>query len=165
MDDIYIYIHICCGVIIWSKFGPLRGYYLVQVCLFLTVYVKNTRAIGVSTHFCSKQKVARKKIQGLSSGPNWPLLRRTKLGPENNPYLDQIITPQMYFLLFFASEHVLKCLFYNDFEHQPNFSQNLSKKTITFHILQTQVIKTFFVATLLLTKNWCFDLSFFERKH
>ena len=30
---IYIYIYIlCCGVIIWAKFGLLRCYYLGQVC-------------------------------------------------------------------------------------------------------------------------------------
>ena len=28
----YIYIYICCGVIIWSKFGGFKCYYLVQVC-------------------------------------------------------------------------------------------------------------------------------------
>ena len=28
---IYIYIHTCCEVIIWSKFGGFKGYYLVQV--------------------------------------------------------------------------------------------------------------------------------------
>ena len=27
----YVYIYICCEVIIWSKFGPIRVYYLVQV--------------------------------------------------------------------------------------------------------------------------------------
>ena len=30
----HIYIYICCGVIIWSKFGPFGSYYLVQVCFF-----------------------------------------------------------------------------------------------------------------------------------
>ena len=32
---IYIYIYICCGVVIWSKFGGFKCYYLVQVCFFL----------------------------------------------------------------------------------------------------------------------------------
>ena len=31
---IYICIYICCGVIIWAKFGLLRCYYLGQVCFF-----------------------------------------------------------------------------------------------------------------------------------
>ena len=31
---IYIYIYICCGGIIWAKFGLLRCYYLGQVCFF-----------------------------------------------------------------------------------------------------------------------------------
>ena len=30
--SICIYIYACCGVFIWSKFGLLRGDYLVQVC-------------------------------------------------------------------------------------------------------------------------------------
>ena len=32
---VYVYIYICCGVIIWSKFGPFESYYLVQVCFFI----------------------------------------------------------------------------------------------------------------------------------
>ena len=27
---IYIYVHACCEVIIWAKFGVLKGYYLGQ---------------------------------------------------------------------------------------------------------------------------------------
>ena len=39
----YIYIYrVSCGVIIWSKFGLLRGYYLVQVCLCFNIVCKNT---------------------------------------------------------------------------------------------------------------------------
>ena len=54
---------------------------------------KCTISIGVSTPFLNK-KVARNKIQGLFSGPIWPFASCNKLGPDHNPYLDQIITPR-----------------------------------------------------------------------
>ena len=56
---IYIYIYICCGVIVWSKFGLLRGYYLVQVCFFYAVCQKHYK-IGFQHIFWTKQ-FARKK--------------------------------------------------------------------------------------------------------
>ena len=46
---IYVYIYICCGVIIWAKFGLLRCYYLGQVCFFYkTLFVRKHYKIGVS---------------------------------------------------------------------------------------------------------------------
>ena len=52
----YIYIYICCGVIIWSKFGPFGSYYLVQVVFFLKHRLpKNTIKIGVSALFLEKE--------------------------------------------------------------------------------------------------------------
>ena len=65
--DIYIYIYEWCGVIIWSKFGLLRGYYLVRVVL--TLFVKNTIRIGVSAQ-CVWRKSCAQQIQGLLSGPS-----------------------------------------------------------------------------------------------
>ena len=44
------YIYMCCGVIIWSKFGLFNSYYLVQV-RFLTLFVKKHYKIGVSDFF------------------------------------------------------------------------------------------------------------------
>ena len=38
--QLYIYTYICCGVIIWAKFGLLRCYYLGQVCFYKTLFVK-----------------------------------------------------------------------------------------------------------------------------
>ena len=38
-SHIYIYIYICCEVIIWSKFGVFKCYYLVQVGVFKCYYL------------------------------------------------------------------------------------------------------------------------------
>ena len=40
--NIYIYIYICCGVIIWAKFGLLRCYYLGQVCFLQNTVCQKT---------------------------------------------------------------------------------------------------------------------------
>ena len=91
--DIYIYY---CGVIIWSKFGLLRGYYLVQVCFFLfSLVCQKHYKIGVSALFWTKK--LRTKISGVTIWSKSAFLKRTQLGPDNNPYLDQIITPQNVF--------------------------------------------------------------------
>ena len=39
LQHIYIYIYICCEVIIWSKFGVFKCYYLVQVGVFKCYYL------------------------------------------------------------------------------------------------------------------------------
>ena len=51
-----------CGVIIWSKFGGFKCYYLVQVCFFFIKHQlsKNTIKIGVSALFFAKQNCAPK---------------------------------------------------------------------------------------------------------
>ena len=71
------------GGIIWSKF-------------FFALLVKNTIKIGVSalSNSCAQT------FEGLSSGPSWHFFTRTQLGPDNNPYLEQIITPQNVFSFF-----------------------------------------------------------------
>ena len=110
----YIYIYIfffiySCRVIIWAKFGDLKGYYLGQVLLKKTLFAKkHYKNRGFST-FLSVHK----KFEGLLAGPSWPFLCCNKLGPENNPYLAQIITLQNghLFAFFFAFENVLKYLF------------------------------------------------------
>ena len=68
---------VCCGAIIWSKFGPLRGYCLVQV---LIIFISNTACqkhykIGVQ-HFLFEKSGAH-KIQGLLSGPCLHFFKRT----------------------------------------------------------------------------------------
>ena len=113
--SIYIYIYICCGVIIWAKFGLLRCYYLGQVCFFTKHCLsKNTIKIGVSALFFWKKNCAR-KFEVLLSGPSWSFLRCSQLGPNNNTYLAQITTPQnaffFVFFVFFAFKNSLKYLF------------------------------------------------------
>ena len=87
-------------------------YYLGQVWLFEVLLSgpslfftkhclsKNTIKIGVSAGFFEKKNCAR-KFEVLLSGPSWSFLRCSQLGPNNNTYLAQIITPQNAFFLFF----------------------------------------------------------------
>ena len=94
---IYMYrehIHICCGVIIWAKFVLLRCHYLGQVCFFTKhcLSIKHYKHRGFSAFF-EKQNCARKFEVSLS-GPSWPFLSCNQLGPDNDTYLAQIITPQ-----------------------------------------------------------------------
>ena len=72
---------------------------------------KNTIKIGVSALFFAKKNCAR-KFEVLLSGPSWSFLRCSQLGPNNNTYLAQIITPQnAFFFVFFAFKNLLKYLF------------------------------------------------------
>ena len=58
-----LYIYICCGVIIWSKFGGFKCYYLVQVCFFIKHRLsKNTIKIGISALFL-QNKIARQNFK------------------------------------------------------------------------------------------------------
>ena len=95
---IYIYIYICCGVIIWSKFCLLRGYYLAQVCFFNTVCQRHYKNRGFSTFVVTKK--LRAQNSGVVIWSECAFLKRTQLGSDNNPYLDQIITPQTVFWYF-----------------------------------------------------------------
>ena len=133
---IYIYVCVCCGFIIWSKFGLLEELLsgpslLKQRTLFVK---KNTENRGFKTFWFTKS-CAQKK-EGLLSGPSWPFLEKAKLGPDNNPYLDQIVTLQNGIFCF---QNVLRCLFWQCFLHQPNVAQKWPNKTITFHILQNTI--------------------------
>ena len=106
---------LCCGVIIWSKFGLCRGYYLVQDCVQKTMFVKRHYKIGLSA-------LKSAKFQGLLSGPSWPLLCCNKLGPDNNPYLDQIITQNKKIVCLFL---LLKMCWNTCFTVLLNINQNL----------------------------------------
>ena len=72
------------------------------------------------------------KFQGLLSGPSWPCLCCKKLGPENNPYLAQIITPQngMSFALFCFKNVLMKVLMFTMISVHSNeaFAQSHSKQ-------------------------------------
>ena len=90
---VYMFVYVCCGVIIWSKFGLFRGYYLVQVCVLKNIVCQqHYKNRGFSIF-----QVARIK-SGVLIWCKFAFLKRTQLGPDNNPYLDQIITPQNVFL-------------------------------------------------------------------
>ena len=109
---IYIYMHM-----LWCYYlgqvwpfevllsGPSLFFYKT---LFVKKHYKNR---GFSTFFnCAR------KFEVLLSGPSWPFLRCSQLGPDNNTYLAQIITPQnAFFFQFFAFKHLLKPLFYSVF--------------------------------------------------
>ena len=89
------------GVIIWAKF-------VFYKTLFVKKHYKNR---GFSTFFFWKKNCAR-KFEVLLSGPSWSFLRCSQLGPNNNTYLAQIITPQnAFFFQFFAFKNLLKYLF------------------------------------------------------
>ena len=52
------------------------------------------------------------------------------------------------------------------FEKQPKTGKKAAKKLFTFCKTQVDTKKNFYVATPLLTKNWCFfELAFFKEKH
>ena len=133
-QHIYIY---GCGVIIWAKFGLLRCYYLGQVCFFTKHCLsKNAIKIGVSALFVLKKNCTR-KFEVLLSGPSWSFLRCSQLGPDNNTYLAQILTPQNAFFCFFLRLKICwNTYFYSVFWASTTIWQKRRKKTITFHILQ-----------------------------
>ena len=110
------------GVIIWAKFVFTKMYQNAIKYIYIYIF----RHIKKEVH-----------LQGLVSWPTWSFLCCNKLGPDNNPYLAQIITSHDVFL----SEDVLK----NPsptvlFEHQNKFARNWAKKTMIFHIFKARVI-------------------------
>ena len=158
--------NLCCGVVIWAKFGLLRCYYLGQVCFFTKHCVKKHNKIGVWALFLKKERA---QIWGVIIWAKLAILSCNQLGPDNNTYLAQIRTPQNGIFLFFcAFKNVLKYLFYSVFEHQPKLAKNVGKKNDNFsHFAKHSFTKKKrFVATPLLTKNWCFwTLNFWNQKH
>ena len=110
----YVYKHICMYVCMYvcMYIYIYWCYYLGQVwpfevllsgpSLFITKHClsKNNIKIGVSAFFFEKN--CARKFEVLLSGPSWPFLRCSQLGPDNNTYLAQIITPQnaLFFCFF-----------------------------------------------------------------
>ena len=75
----------------------------------------------------------------LLSGPSWPFLSCSQLGPDNNTYLAQIITPQNGFLLlFFMCWNTYFIVF---FEHLPKFGKKWSKNDNFSHFAKHRLIK------------------------
>ena len=161
----------CTHIAMYTYIYMLWCYYLGQVwpfevllsgpSLLFTKHClsKNTINIrGFSTFFL--KKYCARKFEVLLSGPSWPFLSCSQIGPDNN-------TSKCIFFQFFAFENVLKYLFYSVFcEHQPKFGKNGQKKDNFSHFPKHRFIKkTHFVATPLLTKNWCFSTLFFETKN
>ena len=102
----------------------------------------------------------------LLSGPSWSFLRCSQLGPDNNTYLAQIITPQNAFFQFFVFKNVLKYLFYSVFL---NMNQNLAKKggkNDNFsHFAKHRFIKNPFCCNLFLFLFFCvFQFVFLKLK-
>ena len=95
----------------------------------------------------------------LSSGPSWPFLSCSKLGPDNNTYLAQIITPQNG--IFFAYKMCWNTYVYSVFNINQNLAKMGQKKTITFHILQKKGPKKRYFATPPFSKLGVFFLFFF----
>ena len=90
LQRIYIYdVELISGLSLASHF---MGYYLGQVCFIEnTVCRKRYNNMGFDTFW---KKSCAQQFQGLLSGPSWPFLCCDKLGPDNNPHLSQIITPE-----------------------------------------------------------------------
>ena len=98
--------------------GPSLFFYKT---LFVKKHYKNR---GFST-FVLKKNCAR-KFEVLLSGPSWSFLRCSQLGPDNNTYLAQIITPQnAFFFKFFC---FYKCAEIPIFIVFLNMNQNLAKR-------------------------------------
>ena len=124
---------------------------------------KNTIKIGVSAHL----KNCARKFEVLLSGPSWPFLSCSQLGPDNNTYLAQIITPQNGFvLLFLAFKMCWNTNCYSVFEHQPKFGKKGAKNDNFFTFCKTQVDKK---PVLLQPPFWptivVFQLGFLNQKH
>ena len=159
----YIYIYMRCRVIIWAKFGHLKGYYLGQVCFLKTLFAeKHYKNRGFNIFW----KKYAQKIEGLISGPSWPFLCCNKHGLDNNPYLAQKITLQNGHFSFFC---FWKCaeipIFIVFFEHHPKFGQKRGKQKDNFsHFAKHRLLKNHFVATPLLTKIGVFQLVFLKPK-
>ena len=86
-----------CIYMLWSyylaKIGQLRCYHLGQVFFLEVVCIKNTINIGFR-HISKRGAVAQSNCRRYSLGQGFPFLFCTKLGPDKNTYLAQIITPQ-----------------------------------------------------------------------
>ena len=87
--DIYIYIYA-----LWSyqlvQFGGLIVINWSKFVFFKTLLVKDTINIGVSAHVCIQK--LRAQILIVINCSKLALFWDPKLGPVNNPYMDQLIT-------------------------------------------------------------------------
>ena len=67
----HVYIYICCGVIIWAKFGLLRCYYLGQAC-----FLQNTvcqKSLNINQNLA---KTRAKKNDNFSHFPKHRLIKK-----------------------------------------------------------------------------------------
>ena len=78
-----------------------------------------------------------RKISGVISWSKFAFFKRTQLGPDIDPCLDQTMTPQNASFVFFAFKNVLTYLFYSFFFENEQKQQKMAPpKRITFRILQ-----------------------------
>ena len=114
------------SIIIWAK--------------SLLLFVKNTINLVVSAIFLKKQKLRTQMFIGYYLGQVGHFLSCTKLGPDNNLHLAQVITYKMVsFWPFLAPKDVLKYLFYSADWTSTKLCPKMGPKTENFPILQTQV--------------------------
>ena len=130
--DTHIYIYICCGVIIWTKFGLFNSYYLVHVCFVFNSVCQKKSMKRVSPMFFEQISAHANLIVIIWS--KFAFLKRTLLGPDNNPTLDPKKTCKMINFAIFCFEDVLKYLFIVFLNLNQTLPKKGPKKRITFHI-------------------------------
>ena len=94
-----------------------------------------------------------------------PIWAQHHLGPDNNPYLDKIITIKNGVFLFLLQKCAEIPIFIVALEHQPKVAKKGPKKNDNCsHLAKHKLIKETFCCNPLLTKNVCFSLSFLKAK-
>ena len=124
---IYIWREIdSCEVIIWSKFGLCSSYYLVHVRenTICQTHYKNYNNRVYAIYFWQKNARANfNRYYLVQVGLFFDL----QLGPDNNPYLDQIMTIKngIIFVFFFLVLKMCWNTYFccSVFEHQPKFAK------------------------------------------
>ena len=155
-------------------------YYLGQVwsfevllsgpSLFFTKHClsKKHYKIGVSA-ICFLKKNCARKFEVLLSGPSWSFLRCSQLGPDNNTYLAQIITPQnAYFFNFLLLKICWNTYFYSVFWTSTKIWQKKGqKKNDNFsHFAKHRFIKKPFCCNCFFCCFFCaFQFVLFETKN
>ena len=128
----YIYIYICCGVIIWSKFGGFGCYYLVQVCFFPKHRLpQNAIKIGVSALFFLKKKLRAKFLDVIIWSKLAFFKTQSNLDQIITSNLDQKITSKnaIFFVIFCFEKCAKMPIFIVFFEKQPKkLPKKLPKK-------------------------------------
>ena len=107
----------CYLVQVWPFEGSLAGpssFFVSSCCQ------KHYKNMGFQHIFLNNKSCAQKS--GVIIWSELAFFKRTQLGPDNDPYLDQIMTPQKAFWgeFFFCFKNVLKFLFLQCFMRMNN---------------------------------------------